>query len=138
MAKHAVLSDVLQLGFRATLFDEIRRRTVPALHMCFPIGKGDQVRGPMNRLVAVPDVPGPIEVARIENLITGTGDDLVSNGMRIAKMIGAEFGGVLAARATAFPVAYYDETHFVPQDIGIGVVSTLKIWRMRAPLPSEV
>lgn len=138
MATPVIASDILQLGVRAQIFDEIRRRTVPSLHMCFPIGKNDQVRGPMDRLVAVPDCPGPVEMFRLENLITGAGDDQVSEGMKIASEVGAEFGGVLAARASAYPVAYIDDTQFVPADVGVWVVSTLKIWRMRAPLPSEV
>lgn len=139
MATPVVASNILQLGVRAQIQQEIQRRTVPSLHMCFPIGAHQVcVRGPFNRLVAVCDGPGPIEEVRLENLITGAGDDQVSEGMKIASAVGAEFGGVLAARASAYPVAYHVGTHFTTEELGIAVVCTLKVWRMRAPLPSEV
>lgn len=138
MATPVVASNILQLGVRAQIFDKIRSRTVPSLHMCFPIGKNDQVRVMLDRLVAVPDGPGPIEEVRLENLITGTGEDQVSGGMKIAAAVGAEFGGLLAARASAYPVAFHVETYFAEETIGVVAVSTLKIWRMRAPRADEV
>lgn len=139
MATPVVASDILQLGVRAQIQDEIRRRTVPSLHMCFPIGKNEQVRGPFDRLVAVP-IYGccPVDVLRLTNLIVGDGEAQVSEGMKIASAMGAEFGGLLASVASACPIAYHVETHFATEELGIAVVSTLKVWRMRAPLPSEV